>query len=141
MMFSLARAGLAPRPFAALSARGVPLNSLLLSSSGIALATLLSVVAPQASFIMMVAISSFGALFTWMMIFVTHYYFRRARAGAPPLSFRMIGYPATTLLGAGLMAAVLVTTYLTPEFHLTLVSGVPFLAALVLVYLVWFRRS
>jgi L-asparagine transporter-like permease len=136
MMFSLARAGCAPRRFGVLSARGVPLNSLLLSSSGIALATVLSVLAPQRSFILMVAISSFGALFTWMMIFVTHYYFRRARmrAGAPRLPFALLGFPYTTLLGAGLMAAVLITTVFTPEFRMTLVFGIPFLAALALVY-------
>jgi L-asparagine transporter-like permease len=141
MMFSLARAGQAPRRFGALSARGVPLNSLLLSSLGIALAAALSVIAPQSSFILMVAISSFGALFTWMMIFVTHYYFRRGReaSGAPPPRFRMIGFPYTTLLGAGLMAAVLITTPFTPAFRLTLVFGVPFLDCLALVYRLRYR--
>ena len=136
MMFSLARAGDAPRRLGALSGRGVPLNSLLLSSLGIALAAALSVLAPQSSFILMVAISSFGALFTWMMIFITHYRFRRARerSGAPPLPFRMIGFPWTTLLGAGLMAAVLLTTLFTPAFRPTLVFGAPFLLGLVLVY-------
>jgi len=142
MMFSLARAGYAPRRLGALSGRGVPLNSLLLSSLGIALATALSVIAPRSSFILMVAISSFGALFTWMMIFVTHYCFRRARArsAAPPPRFRMIGFPATTLLGAGLMAAVLITTLFTPAFRLTLVFGVPFLACLALIYLLRYRK-
>jgi L-asparagine transporter-like permease len=142
MMFSLARAGHAPRRFGALSARGVPLNSLLLSSLGIALAAALSVFAPHGSFILMVAISSFGALFTWLMIFVTHYCFRRTRerSGAPPPRFRMIGFPGTTLLGAGLMAAVLITTLFTPAFRLTLVFGVPFLACLALVYLAWYRK-
>jgi L-asparagine transporter-like permease len=141
MMFSLARAGLAPRRLGALSHRGVPLASLLLSSSGIALASVLSVLAPAKSFILMVAISSFGALFTWMMIFVTHYCFRRARtrAGAAPLPFRMAGFPYTTLLGAGLMAAVLLTTLFTSQFRLTLVFGLPFLAALVLAYIVRLR--
>jgi L-asparagine transporter-like permease len=143
MMFSLARAGHAPRRFGTLSARGVPLNSLLLSSLGIALATGLSVLAPQSSFILMVAISSFGALFTWMIIFVTHYYFRRARArsGAPPPRFRMVGFPGTTLLGAGLMAAVLITTRFTPAFRLTLIFGIPFLGFLTLVYLLRFRKT
>lgn len=136
MMFSLARAGCAPRRFGVLSERGVPLNSLLLSSSGVALATVLSVLAPQRSFILMVAIASFGALFTWMMIFVTHYCFRRARVrdGAPRLPFALPGFPYTTLLGAGLMAAVLITTVFTPQFRMTLVFGIPFLAALALVY-------
>lgn len=142
MMFSLARAGYAPRRFGALNARGVPLNSLLLSSLGVALATGLSVIAPQSAFILMVAISSFGALFTWMMIFVTHYCFRRARerSRAPAPRFRMIGFPYTPLLGAALMAAVLITTAFTPAFRLTLVFGAPFLACLVLVYRIRYRK-
>jgi L-asparagine transporter-like permease len=77
-------------------------------------------------------------MFTWMMIFVTHYAFRRAhvRSGAR-LRFRMRAFPATTLLGAALMAAVLLTTAFTQAFRLTLVFGLPFLAALVLLY--WLR--
>ncbi|HYL04330.1 MAG TPA: amino acid permease, partial [Steroidobacteraceae bacterium] len=122
MMFSLARAGHAPRRLGVLNRRGVPLYSLLLSSLGIAVATVLSVIAPQSAFILMLAISAFGAMFTWMMIFVTHYYFRRAHLGrgTAPLRFRIPGFPATTLLGAALMAAVLVTTAFTPAFRMTL---------------------
>lgn len=79
MMFSLSRAGFAPRSMGALSKSGIPLNALLLSSSGIALATLLNVVYPESSFTLMMAISMFGAIFTWFMIFLTHFFF-------PPLS-------------------------------------------------------
>jgi L-asparagine transporter-like permease len=142
MMFSLARAGYAPRRFGLLDRRGVPVQALLLSSLGIALATALSVLAPKSAFILMISISSFGAMFTWMMIFVTHYAFRRARqrSGALP-AFRMPGYPATTLLGAALMAAVLATTAFTPAFRPTLAFGLPFLAALALVYLLRYRRK
>ena len=128
MMFSLARAGYAPRRFGALSERGVPVQALLLSSIGIAIAAVLSVVAPKSAFILMVSIFAFGAMFTWMMIFVTHYYFRRARATQPPSSFRMRGFPLTTLLGAALMAAVLVTTAFNDSFRLTLAFGLPFMA-------------
>jgi L-asparagine transporter-like permease len=142
MMFSLSRAGYAPRRFGVLTRRGVPVQALLLSSLGIALATVVSVVAPKSAFILMIAISSFGAMFTWMMIFVTHYAFRRARTrSGAPLRFRMPGYPATTVLGATLMAAVLLTTAFTDAFRLTLVFGLPFLAALVLIYSLWFRRG
>ena len=142
MMFSLARAGYAPRRFGVLDRRGVPVQALLLSSLGIALATALSVLAPKSAFILMISISSFGAMFTWMMIFVTHYAFRRARrrSGALP-AFRMPGYPATTLLGAALMAAVLATTAFTAAFRLTLAFGLPFLATLVLIYLLRYRRN
>jgi L-asparagine transporter-like permease len=141
-MFSLSRAGYAPRRFGSVDRRGVPLQALLLSSIGIALAALLSVIAPRSAFIFMVAISSFGAMFTWMMIFLTHYFFRRARdrAGAPPLRFRMPGFPATPLLGATLMAAVLLTTAFTDAFRLTLVFGLPFLAGLTVLYALRYRQ-
>jgi L-asparagine transporter-like permease len=141
MLFSLSRAGYAPRRLGALSAGGVPLQALLLSSVGIAVATVMSVVAAKSAFTLMMAISSFGAMFTWLMIFVTHYCFRRARrrSSAPPLRFRMRGFPATTLLGATLMAAVLVTTAFTHAFRLTLVFGLPFIGVLCAVWWVWYR--
>jgi L-asparagine transporter-like permease len=141
MMFSLARAGQAPRRLGALSGRGVPLNALLVSTSGIALATLLSVIAPGGAFLTMVGISVFGAMFTWMMIFVTHYCFRRARErnGSAPSPFRMWGFPATTLLGAALMAALLLTTAFTDAFRLTLAFGLPFLGVLAVIYRLRYR--
>jgi L-asparagine transporter-like permease len=136
MMFSLARAGQAPRGLGTLTARGIPFNALLVSTSGIALATILSVVAPGSAFLMMVSVSVFGAMFTWMMIFVTHYFFRRTRlrdSSAPP-SFSMWGYPVTPLLGAALMAALLLTTAFTDAFQMTLVFGLPYLALLAVIY-------
>jgi L-asparagine transporter-like permease len=143
MMFSLSRAGYAPRRFGVVNHRGVPLQALLLSSLGIAVATVLSVVAPKSAFILMISISSFGAMFTWMMIFVTHYFFRRARtrAGLALPSFHMRGFPATTLLGAALMAAVLLTTAFTDAFRLTLAFGLPYLALLCVSYWLWYRQE
>jgi L-asparagine transporter-like permease len=143
MMFSLARAGHAPRSLGEVNSRGVPLGALLLSTAGIAVATLVSIVNPNASFTIMMAISMFGAMFTWMMIFVTHYFFRRAwtRSDRPTPSFRMLGFPLLTLLGAGLMLAIMVTTYFTTEFHLTLIFGIPFLLLLSVLYFARYRRQ
>jgi L-asparagine transporter-like permease len=137
MMFSLSRAGHAPRSLGHLNGRGVPLNALLISTLGIALATVISIISPGGAFLTMLGISAFGAMFTWMMIFVTHFFFRRASANAT-VSFRMWGFPATTLLGAALMAALLITTAFTDVFRSTLVFGLPFLAVLVLLY--YFRH-
>jgi L-asparagine transporter-like permease len=142
MMFSLSRAGQAPKGLGALTAKGIPFNALLVSTSGIAVATVLSVVSPGRAFLMMVGISVFGAMFTWMMIFVTHFYFRRARArdGGAPARFRMWGFPLTTLLGAGLMAALLLTTAFTEAFRMTLVFGLPYLGLLAVIYYLRIRE-
>jgi amino acid transporter, AAT family len=136
MMFSLSRGGDAPARLGALSGHGVPINALILSTTGIALAVVVYVLFPEKAFTLMVSLSMFGAMFTWMMIFVTHFCFRRHhdRRGGPALPFRMRGFPSTTLLGAGLMLAVLVTTAFTDLFRMTLVFGVPFLVLLALSY-------
>ncbi|OZI72743.1 MULTISPECIES: amino acid permease [Bordetella] len=143
MMFSLSRAGHAPAAMGRLTRHGIPLNALLLSTVGIALATVLNVLYPDESFTLMMAISMFGALFTWMMIFLTHYFFRRRwrREGGHALSFRMPGFPVLTLAGFVLMLAILVTTYFTDVFKMTLVFGLPFLALLCVLYRVLFRGA
>ena len=43
-------------------------------------------------------------------------------------AFRMWGYPYSTLLGAGLIAAILLSTAFTTEFRMTLIYGLPVLA-------------
>jgi L-asparagine transporter-like permease len=141
MLFSLSRAGQAPRGLGTLTAGGVPFNALLVSTSGIALATVLNVASPGGAFLVMVSVSVFGAMFTWMMIFVTHYFFRRTRQrqGGESALFRMWGFPVTPLLGAALMAALLLTTAFTEAFRMTLVFGLPFLACLVVIY--WLRSQ
>jgi amino acid transporter, AAT family len=140
MMFSLSRAGYSPRSLGELNKRGVPVAALLVSTGGIALAALLSVVYPEAAFATMMAISMFGAMFTWLMIFVTHIFFRRAHQGEERPIFRMWGYPYTAAAGAALMAALLVTTAFTTEFRMTLVCGAPFLILLMLMFKAQSRR-
>lgn len=142
MMFSLSRAGQAPRRFGVLNKRGVPLQALLLSSSGVAVAAVLGALWPEQAYLVMLSISSVGIMFVWMMIFITHYFFRRARVAAAqgrPL-FRMWGYPFTSLFGAGLMAAILITTLFDQPFRMTLIFGIPFLILLSVIYYVWAAR-
>lgn len=139
MMFSLSRAGYAPRRFGQLSTRGVPVSALLVSTIGIALATLLIVFYPKSSFTLMMSLAMFGAMFTWFMIFVTHLFFRSRQKGRA-LKFRMWGYPYLSLLGAALMISIICTTLLTSEFRMTTLFGVPFLLILSSVFHLHYRK-
>jgi L-asparagine transporter-like permease len=132
MMFSLSRGGDAPARLGTVNRNGVPINALMLSTTGIALAAVVYVLFPEKAFTLMVSLSMFGAMFTWMMIFATHYAFRRHHdsQGGLDLPFTMVGFPLTTLLGGILMLAVLVTTAFTDVFRMTLVFGIPFLGLL-----------
>jgi L-asparagine transporter-like permease len=139
MLFSLSRAGFAPRSLGVLTRHGVPFASLLVSTIGIGVAAILSLVYHDHAFLLMLAISMFGPMFTWLMIFVTHLAFRRRNSQAR-LPFRMWGYPYTSLLGAALMTAALVTTLFTQAFRPTLIYGIPFLLVLSAVYVIGRNR-
>ncbi|WP_310630584.1 amino acid permease [Paraburkholderia sp.] len=139
MMFSLSRAGYAPAVFGRLTRHGVPTAALSLSTIGIAVSAVLNALWPQTAFTLMMSIAMFGAMFTWLMIFVTQIFFRVKQGGAP-LKFRMWGFPLTSVLGAILMLGILVGTAFTREFRMTLAYGIAFLVALVVIYALWYRR-
>lgn len=140
LMFSLSRAGQAPKVFGRLNSKGVPLPALLLSSMGIGLATLLYLAYPEKAFTLMMSIAMFGAMFTWAGIFLTHLFFRRQQAGQH-LAFKLWGYPWTSLGGLLLMLAVMITTLFTEEFAPTLYCGIPFLAVILVIYYLRFRHK
>jgi len=138
VLFSLSRAGFAPRRLGNITRHGVPISALLVSTGGIAVAAILNVRYRNSSFLLMLAISMFGPMLAWLMIFITHFSFRRRHANER-LAFRMWGYPYTSLLGAALMLAALITTLFVREFRPTLIYGIPFLILLTAAF--YLRRT
>ena len=87
----------------------------------------------------MISISSFGAMFAWFMIFITHLFFRKEwnQIGGRKLPVRMLGYPYLTILGALLLLAVVLSTWFSPDFKDTLVLGFPWLIIITVIYFIW----
>lgn len=141
MIFSLARGGYAPPSLGRLSARGVPVPALVVTAFGLVVAVILAIVFPRSAYVYMFGIALFGGLFVWLMIFVTHLFFRKRweAAGGRRLPVRMPGFPYSTLLGASSLLAILVTTWWVPAMRVTLAAGLPWLAAVSVAYLLWSR--
>ena len=89
-LFSLARAGFVPTALGAVTGHGAPVNALLVSGVGLGAAVLVRALWPDSAYVWFFGVALFGALFVWLMIFVTHIAFRasgRAAGGArAPLS-------------------------------------------------------
>jgi L-asparagine transporter-like permease len=133
MMFSLARGGYAPAAFGGIGPRGTPVPALLVSAAGLGVALLVAVFYPDSAFVYLFGIALFGGLYAWLVVFVTHLFFRRSaglQACAPFSPF-----PYTSLLGAAALAAILATTWWVPGMRITLVAGVPWLILLTVAYL------
>jgi L-asparagine transporter-like permease len=124
-LFSLARAGFVPPALGAVTGRGTPVNALLVSSLGLGVAALVRALWPDSAYVWFFGVALFGALFVWLMIFVTHVAFRAAAgAKAPPGSW----------VGAVLLAAMLVSTAWVPDLRSTLIAGGPWLLLLAIGY-------
>ena len=120
----------------------MPVIAVLASAGGMAAALVLSKYYRDSLFVYMVGLSTFGALFAWLVTLLTHLAFRRLhkRQGRPYLQLGPPG-PWTSLLGLGGVIAVLLSTWWVPGFRITLVAGAPWLAFITLGYGVWSRAK
>jgi amino acid transporter, AAT family len=121
-LFSLARAGYVPAGLGAVSARGAPVNALLVSSVGLGAAALVCALWPDSAYQWFFGVALFGGLFVWLMIFVTH------------IAFRRPARPLGSYAGAALLAAILVSAWWVPGLRSTVLAGGPWLALLAIGY-------
>ena len=142
MIFSLARGGYAPAMLGHVSRRGAPIPALMMSAFGLAIATLVAILFPGSAYVYMFGIALFGGLFVWLMIFITHLFFRRRweAQGGRTLPVRMPFFPATTIIGALAVLAIIISTWWVDGMRPTMESGIPWLVALSGIYAVSRRR-
>ena len=121
-LFSLARGGFVPPALGAVTEREAPVNALLVSAIGLGAAVVVRALWPDSAYLWFFGVALFGGLFVWLMIFVTHIAFRR---GAVPVG---------SVIGALLVAAILVSTWFVPDLRSTLLAGGPWLLLLAIGY-------
>ncbi|QDQ16468.1 amino acid permease [Streptomyces spectabilis] len=114
--------------------KGRPWNALALSALGLALAAVLSAFAPARAFEILVGISLFSALASWVIIFATHLAFRRRRADLGGAPIRLRGGPAIPLIAIMMLLSVMATMAFVAPFKLAPLVGVSFLAVLLLAH-------
>lgn len=132
MLFSLSRSGDAPKLFGKIRSNGVPINALFLSATGIGVASIVYSINPESAFPIMIALSMFGALFTWGAIFTTHFFFRKNLAkNNVQLKYSIPGSRFISLIGLIAIIAITLTTWFTQEFKSTLQFGIPFIIVLI----------
>jgi len=141
LAFSLARGGYLPRTLGRLNKKGMPVIAVLVSGVGMVAAMVLSKYLGDSLFVSMMAVSTFGALFAWLVTLLTHLAFRRYhhRHSRPYLRLGPAG-PWTSLAGLLAVLAVMLSTLWVPGFRIMLAAGVPWLALLTVCYFVWRRN-
>jgi L-asparagine transporter-like permease len=140
MLFSLGRGGYTPKALGKLNKRGVPLNALLASSIGLAIAMLLNVLTPNA-FGQLFGISIFGGIFVWIMIFITFLRVRKENGKIPGLSYYSPWYPVPAIVGLLLLVGIIVTMLFSPDWQYAWYFGLPWIILVLLSYRIYGRRA
>ncbi|AWE43354.1 amino acid permease [Actinobaculum sp. 352] len=139
MIHSLALDRMAPRFASHTSLRGAPRGAVAIATLGMVIASILSLISPNAAFMYLYGCATVGVLLTWIIVMATHLAFRAKRkaAGLTPAAHRLRGAPLVNWLV--IVASIAVFIVLPTTMPVVRYVGVPYLIALVLVYAILAR--
>jgi AAT family amino acid transporter len=137
VVFGMARQGIAPKLFARLNHRGVPVTTV-----GVMLVVLIIGVGLQLAndtaadlFQNIAALATFATVFVWLMILLAHLSSRyRHRVDPATLSFRVPFWPVGQLFAVTVILVTFGTMVWMDEYHSALWAGVIFVALMSLAY-------
>lgn len=138
MLNSLSRDQQASKLFLKTNKNGVSVYALGASSTILLITALLSYYFPKNVFILLATASGFLAMFNWLTISVTHYFYRKKTLKERPerLKFKAPGYPYTSFIEAFLILILFATAPLYPGQRSGLIGGVAFIMALIMLYFI-----
>lgn len=132
MLFSLARAGQAPRRLGQLNQGGVPMGALLASMLGIVLAIVLQLRAPEQAYLYIINTSLVGGMIAWLVSLLAHVRFRRAISAEQlkSLGLRSRLGSAGSIFGFVAIVAVVASTWWVQQSSVAAKSAVFYLVIL-----------
>ncbi|MFJ3957352.1 amino acid permease [Arthrobacter sp. NPDC090010] len=133
MLFSLADQGHAPKAFARLTKRGIPMVALVVSLLGGLASLVSSVIAPTTVYLVLISIAAFATVAVWMSIAASHFFHRRAfvRNGGDvsTLPYKAPLFPLVPIVAFVACLASMIGIAFDPTQVAALYFGVPFTIA------------
>ncbi|HEX3025814.1 MAG TPA: amino acid permease [Clostridia bacterium] len=143
MLNSLSRDGQAPRIFLKTNHNGVPIYALGTGSAALFLTAVLSYLIPSTVFVILATASGFLAMFNWLTISVTYYFYRKKTLKERPwkLRYKAPGYPYAPWIEMALIVAILITAPLYPGQLTGLAGGILLFLGLMAIYRILKKRG
>lgn len=131
MLWSLANKETISPIFAKMTKHGVPINAVIFSMLGGALALLSSIIAPDTVYIILVSISGLAVVVVWMSISVSQFFFRRQYVkegnSVEDLVYRTPLFPVVPIASFILCLASCIGIAFDPTQRIALYCGIPFI--------------
>ena len=134
MLQSLASKRQAPHWFAQVGDHGVPVRSVMATLACLVIGVVLNYVLPKNVFGMMMSILAFNTIWTWSMVLIAHFSFRRKLIS--PTTFPLRLWPLSSVVCLAFFAFVLFMLGYHPNTRVALYVGVGWLVLLSLAYVV-----
>ena len=123
MLYGLSLQGNAPRAFMKLSARGVPVWSIMISSAATMFCILLNLIMPERAFAILLSLVVAALVINWAMICITHLKFRIANNKlGTNLVFKAIAYPFSNILCILFILTIFYILWITGQEMVVLVT-------------------
>ncbi|HTV85699.1 MAG TPA: amino acid permease [Dyella sp.] len=134
MLYSLSHKGQAPALFGKVNEHGVPTRSVLACLACLVVGVLLNYLLPQSIFATMMSILSFNTVWTWVMVLIAHFSFRR-RYGKTGFPLRI--WPLSSVACLAFLLFVVVMLGYSPDTRVALYVGAAWVVLLTVAYVVF----
>ena len=135
MLYSLAIKQQAPAALQRLSRHGVPVRGVVVTLVCLMVGVLLNYLVPERIFGMMMSILAFNTVWTWGMVLIAHWRFRRQQTVVA--AFRLRWWPLSSVVCLAFLAFVLVMLGYSADTRVALYVGVAWVLLLTLAYKVF----
>ncbi|MGC1547577.1 MAG: amino acid permease [Rhodanobacter sp.] len=131
MLYSLSTQGKAPAGLRQVNAHGVPLRAVLVTLLCLVLGVVLNYLLPERIFAMMMSILAFNTVWTWAMILIAHFSYRRKHQAT---GFQLRWWPLSSVVCLAFLAFVLVMLGWSPDTRVALYVGAGWIVLLTAAY-------
>lgn len=127
MLQSLASKGQAPAVLGKVGEHGVPVRAVLVTLACLIVGVLLNFLLPERIFAMMMSVLAFNTVWTWAMVLIAHFAFRRQHGAT---AFPLRAWPLSSVVCLAFLAFVVVMLGYSPDTRVALYVGATWVAVL-----------
>lgn len=143
MLFNLSHQNQAPKIFGKVGKTGVPTNAILMSAVVLLIGVVLNYFVDEKVFTYITSVSTFGAVFTWIIILVTQIKFRRGLSTdeVKGLTFKMFWSPFISYVSIAFFLFVVVLMAFNDGTRIALIVGPIWMILLLVMYFSYYKHK
>ena len=143
MLFNLSHQKQAPKIFGKVGKTGVPTNAIYMSAIVLLIGVALNYLVDEKVFTYITSVSTFGAVFTWIMILVTQIKYRQTLSTEQvnKLSFKMFLYPYISYISIVFFLFVVILMAFNEGTRIALIVGPIWMIFLLVLYFGYYKNK